>query len=351
MRSKIHDPRFITKLGLIVTLAWCGAGGCKSMEPQQEACRRPGHKRTAAFLVKNRARYETVIKKVEGYFDTFSIDPLALRKQGIKGRKKLVELLDAYVALHRYAKGSRRALMLERFRKAAASTGRADYHDMGTVGDRQFKQDATSYLRACYLMEKMGLDISAYKTQIRKIKPRLDAHMRIRGPHQRMVFKYYYQQFGMALPPELQQPFKDTLTSRRKNPYLLSLNQTYDLTHEVFVPYDYGGKLDSSFFSVADRAYLRRALEITATIFLRTRNVDIVGEILASLRFLGETDIPVYRDGLAFLLGSQRANGSFGSYEHLRARRGQRLELDLYLHTTSVAMDILPLAFEGPPVK
>ena len=338
-------------LTLLALVAGIGTSGCKSAEPMSVVCKRPGYKKTALFIQKNRPKYDKVIKKVEAYLDTFSIDPMALRKQGMKGRKKLVELLDAYVALHRYATGQRKSLMLERFRKAAAVTERADYHNMATVGDLHFKQDATSYLRACYLMQKMGLSTKAYKAEIRKVKPRLDAHMSIRGPHQRMAFKFYYQQFNMALPTKLQEPFADTITAKRRNPYLLNLNQTYDLTHEVFVPCDYGGKLDTTFFSRADRAYLRRALEVTTTIYLGRRKVDIVGELLASLRFLGDTDLTVYRDGLAFLLASQRPNGSFGSYEHYRARRGDLLELDLYLHTTSVAMDILPLAFEGPPVK
>jgi hypothetical protein len=78
------------------------------------------------------------------------------------------------------------------------------------------------------------------------------------------------------------------------------------------------------------------------------RNVDLSGELLASMRFLGYSDPHVYREGLRFILANQRENGSFGDYERLRAKRGDQLELDLYLHTTSVVMDILPLAFEGP---
>ncbi len=333
---------------LLLALVSVACAGCPQPEPPGVACRRPGQKKTDQFLQKNRAKYARVIKKVESYLDTFDINPMALRRQGTKGKKKLVELLDAYVALHRYAKGKRKALMLERFRRASAVTQKTEYHDMGTVGNRQFKQDATSYMRACYLMDRMGLSIKAYKAQILKVKARLDAHMKVRGPHQRMAFKYYYQHFGMSLPAKLREPFADTITAGRKNPYLFNLNQTYDLTHEVFVPFDYGGKLSSTFFSKADRAYLRRALEVTTIINLAARRVDIVGELLACMRFLGDTDLTTYRDGLAFLLASQRPNGSFGDYERYRSRRGDRLELDLYLHTTSVAMDILPLAFEGP---
>ena len=333
---------------LLLALLCCAPTGCRSSEQLSVTCRQPGLRKTERFIANNQAKYRKAVDQVAAYLDTFAIDPAALRAKGIKGRKKLVELLDAYVALHRYAKGQQRSLMAERFRKAAAVTAQAGYHDMGQVGDRQFKQDATSYLRACYLMDKMGQDTTAYRTEIKKIKARLDGHLHRRGPHQRMAFKFYYQHFGMSLPALLSKPFADTLTSRRVNPYLMSLNQAYDLTHEVFVPYDYGGKLDSQFFSKADRAYLRRALQVTTTIFLRARRVDIVGELLTSIRFLGHHDLQVYRDGLAFLLASQRKNGSFGDYEKYRSRRGELLEIDLYLHTTSVAMDILPLAFEGP---
>lgn len=326
-----------------------GGGACHPSLPDKAECRERGRLLTARYLKKNQAKYRQVLHKTIAYLDTFTIDPVALRQQGIKGRKKLVELLDAYVSLHRYARGKAKGEMLERFRRAAQVTAHPQYHDMGRVGDKQFKQDATSYLRACYLMEKMGLDTRAYQAAIRKVRPRLDAHMHLRGSHQRMVFKHYYEHFGLQPPKELQQPFKDSIIASRRNPYLLALGHAYDLTHEVFTPYDYGGKLDSGFFSARDRSYLRHALRVQTTIHLAKRGVDIVGELLACIRYLGHHDMTVYRDGLAFLLASQRPNGSFGNYEKYRKERGDKLELDLYLHTTSVALDILPLAFDGPP--
>jgi len=121
------------------------------------------------------------------------------------------------------------------------------------------------------------------------------------------------------------------------------------LTHEVFVPCDYGGKLEGLPFSAADRAYLRRVLEVQAVFYLHQGNLDVLGELLASLRYLRDHDLAVYREGLRALLFGQQPSGAFGDYERLRPRSGELLEVQLYLHTTSVALDVLPLAFDGPP--
>ena len=333
----------IIALGLALS-----AAGCKrAAAPSQEKCRERGFARTAAYVDKNFTRHKQMIQKALAFLDRLVIDPVALREEGIKGRKKLVELLDAYVAIHRHAAPEDKATLLARFKRAASVTASPGYHDMLTVSDKQFKQDATSYLRACYLMDKMGLPTGAYRGHIDAIKARLDGHMSKRGWHQRMSFKHYYHHFNMAPPKELQDPFSNTLISRRANPYLLHLGQAYDLTHEVFVPHDYGGKLTTDQFSRDDRIYLRRALEVLATVWIARKDVDLVGELLACLRYTGNHDLQVYRDGLSLILASQQPSGAFGDYERLRPKRGDDLDLALYLHTTSVVMDILPLAFSA----
>jgi hypothetical protein len=336
-------------LALALALCACRSEQAPSPAAVERLWRQNGLRRTTRFVDNHRARYQRVMKKALGYLTTFSIDPVALRKRGIKGRKKLVEQLDAFLAIHRYAGGKRRAEVAERFRQAARVTGQPGYHDMATVADQQFHQDATSYLRACYLMDRMGLDTAAYLREIKKIRSRLDAHLPRRGVHQRMAFAFYYRHFKLPLPAILREPAKGSVISRRLNPYSMSLVQAYQLTHEVFVPCDYGGRLQPGTFGADERRYLRRALEILTTLYMGKRNVDLTGELLASMRFLGYADPQVYREGLRFLMANQRDNGSFGNYERLRSQRGDLLELDLYLHTTSVVMDILPLAFEGPP--
>jgi hypothetical protein len=326
----------------------CAELGERSKQREELARRAAGRAETERFLAANLDRYRQAVARATAYLDSFTIDPVELRRRGIKGKKKLVELLDAYVSLHRYAKGARRASLWSRFERAVEVTYRPAYHDLGSAPDLQFKQDITSYLRACYLMEKMRLGTRLYRSEIARIKPRLDKHLPRRGPHQRMVFGVYYRHLGYPLPAALRDPFLDTVTARRVPPDQLTLDQVYDLTHEVFVPYDYGANLAPRYFTDEDRRYLRTALDAMARRHAGDRNVDILGEILACQRYLGDTDLPSYRNGLEVLLAGQRPNGSFGDYERRRPWRGALLELDLYLHTTSVAMDILPLAFEGP---
>ena len=312
-------------IGLLLALL---APGCKrTTAPADDPCRRRGYARTANFIDKYRARQREQLQKAVAYLDRFIIDPVALRKEGIKGRKKLVEQLDAYTALHRHAAPEEKPGLLTRFKRAAQVTSNAAFHDMLTVSDKQFKQDATSYLRACYLMEKMGLSTATYRGHIQRIKERLDAHMAKRGWHQRMAFKHYYQHFGLPLPRELQDPFKNTLISRRANPYLLGMGQVYDLTHEIFVPHDYGGTLTTDRFSKGDKEYIRRALEVTTTVWIAQKNVDLVGELLACLRYTGNHDVQVYRDGLSLILASQRPDGAFGDHEQHRKEWGDRLDL------------------------
>jgi len=350
-RASIAHPIVLSLLGATLL----DGAGCretpKGKTASTQSCRVEGRRRTERFIRKHKPRYLRARDRAIAYLGTFSIDPIALRKQGVKGKKKLVELLDAYVALHRHADQSAKGRLRARFRQAVAVTSRPDYHDLATADEGQLRQDATSYLRACYLMEKMDLDTAGYRKQIRAIKARLDAHMPGRGSHQRMVFRWYYDHFGLEVPPVLEDPTRGSVLRRRPNPYLLTVRQAYQLTHEVFVPFDYGGRLETNAFDAKERAYLRRALEVQTTIQIGRRNADLVGELLACIRFLGHTDLTVYRDGLSFVLSSQRPNGAFGDYEKLRPSRGDQLELGLYLHTTSVVMDILPLAFEGPPIR
>lgn len=328
---------------LVSLLAGCrGEPGGPALD---QACRQDGLRRTAELVRKNRERYLKARDLALAYLDRLAIDPIALRAEGLKGKKKLVELLDAYAALHRHARGPLRERIAGRFRRAAAVTGRPEYHDLAAADERQLHQDATSYLRALYLMDQMGLDTRAYRREVRKIKGRLDAHITTRGSHQRMAFAWYYRHLGLALPDGLD-PSARSLIASRPNPYLIDRAKAYQLTHEIFVPFDYGGKLDAHPFDASTRAYLRHAIGVLTTVNMARRDVDLVGELLACMRYLGDHDQRVFRDGLHFMLSGQRPSGAFGDYERLRPRLGERVEVMLYLHTTSVAMDILPLAFE-----
>lgn len=299
-----------------------------------------------AFLDREQPRYEQAIARARSWLDALRVDPLELRQKGIKGKKKLVELIDAYVRLHDIAPEAERPALLERIRAVAAPTYRPEYHDMQRIGDVPFKQDATSYLRAAYLLEHVGLETTLYRKEIAAIQPRLDAQMKRRGAHQRMAFHWYYQHFGLMEPFPLDQGYQQGVIASRRDPYeFADPMQVYALTHEIFVPYRFGEKLDADFFDEEEKSYLRHALDRLTVHYLMRNDPDLVSELVSCIRFLKLTDLPVYREALAYLLAAQLPDGKWGSYEHVRPRLGDYVEQGFYLHTTAVAIDALSVAF------
>jgi len=278
------------------------------------------------------------------------LDPQELRRHGIKGKKKLVEGVDAYLRLLLVAPPTEQAGLRARIQELAAVTRRPGYHDLASLSEDELKQDSTSYLRLAYLLERAGMKVPGYREEIRRIQPRLDAQMKRRGPHQRMAFHTYYTFFGLTEPFPLAAGFQGGVIANRKDPATFqTLLETYDLTHEVFVPYEFGEKLDADFFTPADRAYLRRTLPVLTRRHLAQGDLDVVCELVSCLRYLELTDLPEYRQALAAILDAQRPEGKWGDYERYRFRFGDLVDQGFYLHTTMVAIDALTAAYDFPP--
>ncbi len=303
------------------------------------------------FAAKNFARYEAAITAARDFLDALDVDPAALRARNIKGKKKLVEALDAYYRLYQIARPGERGKLLARVAALAKPTSEDAYHDMLTVDDQVFKEDATSYLRAAFLLDRMGLDTTRYRRAIAACKARLDAHMKERGPHQRRAFHTYYQHFGLAEPFPLEGALADGLVARRADPDAMERMDAYALTHEVFAAYAFGDDLETYAFGTADRAYLRAALAKLGARALADHDADLVAEIVTCLRLLGMLDEPFFARGLAFLLAAQNLDGSWGHYEKLRARFGDFVKQGYYLHTTMVAVEALVLGFQLLPMR
>lgn len=303
---------------------------------------------TYRFLRMSHDRYHLALAKERGWLDHLEANPLVLRRAGIKGKKKFVELLDAYYRLWQIAEEKDRPALLDRVRQIVAITYQDDYHDMASVDDTTFKQDSTSYLRAALLMERMGLDTSRYRQEIVKIHPRLDAHLPSRGPNQRRIFHWYYEHFGLQEPFPLADALKAGEIARRQDPARMSSLDIYLFTHEIFGPYEYGDRLDVDPFSPEDKVYLKAALEVLIRRSLAGRDADLLAELITCARLLRLVSIPSYREGLAYLLDSQNPDGSWGNIAQARARLGEFAAEGTLLHTTMVAADALSLAFHEP---
>jgi hypothetical protein len=280
------------------------------------------------------------------WLDGLAIDPALLRNKGLKGKKKLVEALDAY-ALLLQCSGARPSCagldpvrLKTRLAKLAAPTAVDRYHDLGTASEAVFKEDALSYLRAARVLERVGLLPPRYKAEIAAVRGRLDAHFSLRGPHQRRAYRLYLQQLGLSdepVPPPALGPYL------AKDPARFGLFEAYDLTHQLFVSYDFGERSKEAPppFDAALRAELGRLLEALSVRFMAAREVDLVAELTSARTELG---LPPLGGVRAFLLRAQNPNGSFGDLGPRTTGPGPTGELydvAVLLHTTLVALDAL----------
>jgi hypothetical protein len=167
-----------------------------------------------------------------------------------------------------------------------------------------------------------------------------------RGAHQRRAFHTYYQHFGLTEPFPLATALQAGLVESHPDPGILSRADAYDLTHEVFAAYEYGDALDQDPFGERDRAYLRSAIPQLAALWRSRHDPDLVAELVACMRYLGNVGHAEYRASLSYLLGLQNPDGSWGTYESQRARLGDYVKQGFYLHTVAVVVDALTLAFE-----
>jgi uncharacterized protein DUF6895 len=295
----------------------------------------------------DRKLYQEEIAKARSWLDALEIDPIELRAHGIKGKKKLVELFDAYAYLLKVASPKDKKAILARVRQAAAPTYQDRYHDMATIPDEEFKQDATSYLRAALLLERFGLDTKRYRAEIKKVEPRLSEHLKVRGPNQRRIFHTYYQHFGLKEPFPLEKALAEGIIAHRKDPAQMSLPDAYDFTHEIYGVYDFGEKLNVDPWSAEDKKYIASTLERLTSRSVEQRGIDITAELVTCGVYLGLRDSKAYRGGVELLLHTQNPDGSWGSYENQKKRLGEWAKPALYLHTTLVVVGALTTAFRS----
>jgi hypothetical protein len=295
-------------------------------------------------------------KKTAAWLDRLVVDPIELSRIGAKGKKKYTEILDAYLVLHRSAgTAHEQHTVRERLHRLAQQTQRADYHDLDTVTDQQFKQDILSYLRALWILRRLGLESALHATQAQKLQTRIREHLSQRGPHALATFALYYDAFGWEKPPELHGNVLSRGVIAHRVPFGQFTQQLgYDLTHEVYAIFGYGLVRSTFQFSADDRTYLASILPQLSAQAVQNNDIDLLSELLSCMNYLGMHEHPLYRLGVQLLLATQRPEGSWGEYEHYRDRvipalgqpLGDLVEQLFYLHTTFVSLRALTEAFE-----
>lgn len=343
-REAGKPPRRVLGRGLGVASACVVAAlvvGCD----QPSAPSAPPHldldsRRPAFAVAKSRAR---------AWLDQLEVDPIDLLAHGVKGIKKVAEILDAYLGLLEHAKDPAEVdAIRRRVAEIARVTERPEYHDLGRLSEAQLTENAMSYLRAAWLLGELGVDTRAYRDRIAAAKPRLDAHLASRGPWQQAMFLEYYERFGLDPPPGVHAaPLSAGVIARRLPAAAYDDAAAYRLTHEVFVAFDYGGRREPTGLRAEDLAFARGVLPQLVRRYVASRSPDLVGELLSCMTYLGSHADPSYAQAVDFLLAVQNENGTWGEYEAHRPRWGRYLDPHAYLHTTLVALVSLLEAFEG----
>jgi hypothetical protein len=319
----------------------------------------------AAQPTAGRPRYKDYLeakRKARAWFDQLEVDPVELLKHKVKGKKKMAEILGVYKSFLQYTTDPAEVeRIMNRVRGLAAQTRRPEYHNMSQCSDKEFLQNSMSYLRVLWLLEEFGLDTGLYWEKLFDVKPRLDAHFQKRGPWQRAMFAEYYDRFGLEKPAALLNvPMKRGVIARRLpaedyDPPVTTpdgrvrkrAQDSYDLTHEVFVAFDYGLSRTQDRFTPEDLAYTRRVLPVLVRRYIKEKNPDLAAEMISCMTYLGWHANPAYQEGVDFLLDVQNPNGTWGDYERYRPAYGKYLDQHVYLHTTMVAMRALVEVYEG----
>ena len=312
-----------------------GVAGCDSEDPESRARAPIG------------VRHHEAMQAAWSWLDGLEVDPVALVDRGVQGKKKLAEILGAYLYLLRYSTDpSERPRLLGRVREVAAQANRPEYHNMLKCDLREFNENRMSYLRVAWLLDLLGQDTRFYEAKLIEMRPRLEAVIAARPPRQPYRFAVYYDHFGWEKPEALYAS-EGSVLDRRLPKARYQPMAGYALAHEVSAAFLHGLRRSQDALDRDDLDYLRRVLPGLVIRFADQRNVDLVAELVSAMTYLELHALPAYRTGIAFLLRSQNPNGTWGDYEQYRATYGDGVDQKFYLHTTMVTLRALLEAYDG----
>ena len=317
-----------------------GVAGCPSEDLEGEV---PESRAWAPIGV----RHHEAMQSAWSWLDGLEVDPVALIDRGVQGKKKLAEILAAYLYLLRYSTDpSERPRLLGRVREFAAQANRPEYHNMLQCNLREFNENRMSYLRVAWLLDLLDQDTRFYQAKLIEMRPRLEAGIATRPPKQPFRVAVYYDHFGWEKPKALYAS-EGSILDRRLPEARFQPMAGYALAHEVSAAFLYGLRRTQDRFDREDLDYLRRVLPGLVIRFAARRNVDLVAELVSAMTYLELHALPAYQTGIGFLLRSQNPNGTWGDHEQQREIYGDGVDQKFYLHTTLVTLRALLEAHEG----
>jgi hypothetical protein len=283
------------------------------------------------------------IKRAKEWLDRLYLNLDLIAKYGYGDKKRLSELLGAYWMLYRYSTPKEQEQIRKRVEPFYAYTKKEKYLNLASLDAKLFKKNSMSYLRIMWLLREMHYDITHLMDYFHKhLKTKMDAHLVQRGPWQKSMFARYYEFFNLEKPPVIQKTshLKGLIGARLKIEKY-KIRNSYALTHQIYVAYDYGATKKQTRFSEEDMKYIKPTLLGLAQYYRQRKSWDIHAEIVQCLIYVGETKHKEFTKSYNALLNAQNYNGSWGSYDHLKKQYGNFVDSKYYLHTTGVALSAI----------
>lgn len=296
----------------------------------------------------SRIKSECVGKAVR-WLNKLSVDPLELKKKGMKGKKHFVEKLFIFYQLYLHTNDLEKKEMYRKVLEQMFKMAKSDSYHLIEDDEVLFKSAIVSYVHACCLMEQLGFNVQNYKRNVRELLPRIERHMPTRNASVQMLLVYCLRVLGFETKYSIERILKNTLSYNLEalgdiNIFDLKYNSyMLGVCHEIFVISEYGGK-KIDLLTKEKKDYLKDTLKSSIKKILSSgdlRYLDLLAEMLVSLKYLNCENLPEYRKGIHFIINHQNKNGSFGDYEKFRAYFAQKsvdIDIKWYLHTTAVCL-------------
>lgn len=308
-----------------------------------------GESKSSSVKSKNSGIKVECVEKAVRWLSNLSVDPLELKKKGMKGKKHFVEKLFTFYQLYLHTTDSKKKEMYRKIFKQMLEITENDSYYLIEDDEVFFKSDIVSYVHACYIMEQLGFDSHNYKRRIKELLPRIERHMPTRNASVQMMLTYFLRGIGIETEYSIMRIFKNSLIYNldklgtinifdfKYNSYMLGV------CHEIFVVSGYGRK-KIDLLTKGKKDYLQDTLKSSIEKILYSedlRYLDLLAEMLISLKYLDCENLPEYKKGIQFIISHQNKNGSFGDYERFRAyfaQQGVNIDIKWYLHTTEVCL-------------
>jgi Domain of unknown function (DUF6895) len=158
-------------------------------------------------------------------------------------------------------------------------------------------------------------------------------------PWAHFALRYNLWQLGLSRRPGL--AGSGLYVEARPEPWVVSGEIAYAITHEIFYLTDFGFRL---FRNECIRSYLRTWIPYWARIFSNERDYDLTGELAMAWTCVGETPSLSNEHPISSVLSRQRRDGSVpgpknaGSFLRMDGDSSRRREFLRSYHTTLVAL-------------